>query len=132
MLWYLLLCMSTRPSVMVVDDEEELANLFRLFLERSGFNTVSFTDPLSAIDHFSQNHDKYSLIITDLKMPDLDGIQLAKKIRDYNDTVKILLITAFCTDESLKEEVFREARIVDVIEKPFKFKELVPQITELY
>jgi DNA-binding response OmpR family regulator len=124
--------MSTRPSVMVVDDEEELANLFRLFLERSGFNTVSFTDPLSAIDHFSQNHDKYSLIITDLKMPDLDGIQLAKKIRDYNDTVKILLITAFCTDESLKEEVFREARIVDVIEKPFKFKELVPQITELY
>lgn len=123
--------MSTRPSVMVVDDEEELANLFRLFLERSGFNSVSFTDPLSAIDHFSQNHDKYSLVITDLKMPNLDGIQLAKKIREYSDTVKILLITAFCTDESLKEEVFREVRISDVIEKPFKFKELVPLITEL-
>lgn len=123
--------MSTRPSVMVVDDEEELANLFRLFLERSGFNSVSFTDPLSAIDHFSQNHDKYSLVITDLKMPNLDGIQLAKKIREYSDTVKILLITAFCTDESLKQEVFREVRISDVIEKPFKFKELVPLITEL-
>ena len=51
--------MSTRPSVMVVDDEEELANLFRTFLERSGFNSVSFTDPLSALDHFSQNHNKY-------------------------------------------------------------------------
>ena len=87
--------MSTRPSVMVVDDEEELANLFRTFLERSGFDSVSFTDPLSALDHFSQNHDKYSVVITDWKMPNLDGIQLAKKIRKYNTTVKILLITAY-------------------------------------
>ena len=123
--------MSTRPSVMVVDDEKELANLYGLFLERSGFNSVSFTDPLSALEHYRQNYDKYSLVITDWKMPNLDGIQLAKKIREYNDTVNILLITVFCTDESFKEEVYREALISDVIEKPFKFKELWPGITEL-
>ena len=64
-------------------------------------------------------------------MPNLDGIQLAKKIREYNDTVNILLITVFCTDESFKEEVYQEALITDVIEKPFKFKELGPRITEL-
>ena len=63
----------------------------------SGFNSVSFTDPLSALDHFSQNHDKYSVVITDWKMPNLDGIHLAKRIREYSTTVKILLITAFCT-----------------------------------
>ena len=131
MLWYPLSSMSTRPSVMVVDDEEELANLYRIFLERSGFNSVSFTDPLSALEHYRQNYDKYSLVITDWKMPNLDGIQLAKKIREYNDTVNILLITAFCTDESFKDEVYREAFISDVIEKPFKFKELGPRITEL-
>ena len=123
--------MSTRPSVMVVDDEEELANLYRIFLERSGFNSVSFTDPLSALEHYRQNYDKYSLVITDWKMPNLDGIQFAKKIREYNTTVKILLITAYSTDKSFKEEVYREARISDVIEKPFKFKELGPRITEL-
>ncbi len=123
--------MSTRPSVMVVDDEEELANLYRMFLERSGFNSVSFTDPLSALDHYRQNHEKYSVVITDWKMPKLDGIQFAKKIREYNTTVKILLITAFCTNESFKKEVYREAHISDVIEKPFKFKELGPLITEL-
>ena len=131
MLWYPLSSMSTRPSVMVVDDEEELANLYRIFLERSGFNSVSFTDPLSAFEHYRQNYDKYSLVITDWKMPNLDGIQLAKKIREYNNTVNILLITAFCTDESFKDEVYREAFISDVIEKPFKFKELGPRITEL-
>ena len=124
--------MSTRPSVMVVDDEEELANLFRRFLERSGFNSVSFTDPLSALDHNSQNHDKYSVVLTDWEMPNLDGIKLAKKIRKYNTTVKILLITAFCTDESFKEEVYQEARIWDVIEKSVMMNEHKPRIEEIW
>ena len=75
--------MSARPSVMVVDDEEELANLFRTFLDESGFNSVSFTDPLSALDHFSQNHGKYSVVLTDWQMPFLDGIHLAKRMREY-------------------------------------------------
>ena len=124
--------MSTRPSVMVVDDEEELANLFRRFLERSGFNSVSFTDPLSALDHNSQNHDKYSVVLTDWEMPNLDGIKLAKKIRKYNTTVKILLITAFCTDESFKEEVYQEARIWDGIEKSVMMNEHKPRIEEIW
>ena len=124
--------MSTRPSVMVVDDEEELANLFRRFLERSGFNSVSFTDPLSALDHNSQNHDKYSVVLTDWEMPNLDGIKLAKKIRKYNTTVKILLITEFCTDESFKEEVYQEARIWDVIEKSVMMNEHKPRIEEIW
>ena len=124
--------MSTRPSVMVVDDEEELANLFRRFLERSGFNSVSFTDPLSALDHNSQNHDKYSVVLTDWEMPNLDGIKLAKKIRKYNTTVKILLITAFCTDESFKEDVYQEARIWDGIEKSVMMNEHKPRIEEIW
>jgi DNA-binding response OmpR family regulator len=116
---------------MVVDDEEELANLFRRFLESSGFNTVSFTDPLAALDHYSQNHDKYSVVITDWKMAFLDGIQLAKKIREYNNTVKIVLITAFFTDASLTKDLYQEARISDVMEKPVKLKELGARIEEL-
>src|ERR1043165_3455263 len=123
--------MSTRPSVMVVDDEKELANLFRIYLERSGFNSVSFTDPLSALAHYVQNYGKYSVVITDWKMPNLDGLQFAKRIREYNATVKILLITAATFDESFKKEVFREACISDVIEKSCNFKELGSRITEL-
>jgi DNA-binding NtrC family response regulator len=122
--------MSTRPSVMVVDDEEELANLFRRFLERFGFNSVSFTDPLSALDHFSQNHDKYSVVLTDWEMANLDEIKLAKKIRKYNTTVKILLITAFCIDESFKEEAYEVDRILDVIEKPIMLDELKLRLEE--
>ena len=123
--------MSTRPSVMVVDDDEELSNLYRTFLERSGFNSVSFTDPLSALDHFSQNHDKCSVVITVLKMPNLDGIQLAKKIREYNTTVKILLMTAYVVEVSIRKELLQDALIVDVIEKPFGLKDLKPRTEEI-
>ena len=59
--------MSTLPSVMVVDDEEELAHLFMELLKGSGFDTVSFTDPLLALKHFQENSQKYSLVITDFK-----------------------------------------------------------------
>jgi DNA-binding response OmpR family regulator len=123
--------MSIRPSVMVVDDEEELANLFKRFLEISGFNSVSFTDPLSAPDPFSQNHDKYSVVITDWKMPFLDGIQIPNKIREYNTTVKIILITTCFTDELFKKEVFHDAHISDEIEKAVMLNELKPRIEEL-
>ncbi len=123
--------MSTPPSMMVVDDEEELANLSRTFLERSGFNSVSFTNPLSAPDHFNQNHNKYSVVMTDWKMPNLNGIQIAKKIREYSTTVKYLLITGHFADTSFRKEVFQEAHILDVIEKPLKLKELGPRIEEL-
>ena len=123
--------MSTPPSVMVVDDEEELTYLYKRFLEKSGFNSVSFTDPLSALDHFSQNHGKYSVVITDWQMPNLDGIHLAKRMREYSTTVKILLITAFCTDELYSKEAFQEARISAVIEKPILLDELKLRLEEL-
>ena len=123
--------MSIRPSVMVVDDDEELANLYRRFLERSGFDSVSFTDPLSALDHFSQNHDKYCLVITDWEMPNLDGVQLAKRIREYSTTVKILLVTAFFAEELYRKEAFKEAHISDVIEKPILLDELKFRLEEL-
>lgn len=93
---------SSAFSIMVVDDEEEIAILFKRFLEKSGYNSVYFTDPILALDHFSKNNDKYHLIITDLKMPGLNGVQFANKIREYNKTVKILLITAYVVDEMLE------------------------------
>lgn len=117
--------------VMVVDDEEELANLFCSFLETLGFYSISFTDPLLALEYFSKNYEKYSLVITDLKMPGLDGIQLANKMREYNKTIKILMITAFIADQGLKDDAFKNAQIFEVIEKPIRFKELGQRITQL-
>ena len=59
---------TTTRSIMVVDDEMELANLFRSFLENEGYNAISFVDPVLALGYFKQTSDKPSLIITDLRI----------------------------------------------------------------
>ena len=118
-------------SVMVVDDEPDLANLYRVFLRRSGFNSTSFIDPLLALEHYNQNPNRYSLVITDLCMPNLDGIGLAKKIRKFDTKIKILLNTAFYFDEMPDTEEYREAKLTGLIQKPTKLSELRQRIIEL-
>jgi two-component system, cell cycle response regulator CpdR len=93
--------MTQSPSVMVVDDEEELANLYRRILDGSGFNCVSFTDPLLALENFHKNQYKYTLIIADLRMPGINGLEFANEIRQYNQNVRILLLTAYFDEDSL-------------------------------
>ena len=123
--------MSTLPSVMVVDDEEELAHLFMELLKGSGFDTVSFTDPLLALRHFQENSQKYSLIITNFKTPYPNGIDLAKEIKNYNSSTKILLIAGSLDDEYFESDVLREAAISEVMQKPAKLKELRTRIVTL-
>lgn len=122
---------SLRPSVMVVDDEEELAELFSRFIELRGFNCTYFTDPEEALDYFSKNINKFSLVITDLKMPDLNGLELSRRLHQYNKTVKVLLVTAFLVEENVDYDEAKEAGISMVLEKPFHFKELKPIVEEI-
>ena len=84
---------------MIVEDERDIAYLFSLCLARSGIDTISFTEPLLALDHFKQNPRRYSLILVDMFMDDLNGMELAKEIRKYNSQIKILLMTGYCSGD---------------------------------
>ena len=123
--------MALSQNVMVVDDEAELANLYRESLKKSGFQTVSFTDPLLAVKDFSHNIDKYSLLITDLRMPHLNGIEFANEIRQYNQHVQILLLTAYFDDDRLTSEDFINANFAEVVEKPVSLKVLLSRVSQL-
>ncbi len=111
-------------SVKVVDDEIELATLFKAFLNKEGYNTISFVDPVLALEYFKETSEKHSLIITDLRMPSLNGLELAKKIRELNTNIKIFLMTAFETRDLEDHEDFKMARIDRLIQKPVRFSEL--------
>ena len=123
--------MSLPHSVMVVDDEPEIANLYREFLRKSGFISTCFIDPLLALEHYNQNPNRYSLIITDLCMPSLDGIRFAKRIREFDTKIKILLITAFYFNDMLDTKEYREAKLDGLIQKPTKLSELRQQVMDL-
>ena len=123
--------MSSLHSVMVVDDEPEIANLYGDFLQRSGFDSTSFIDPLLALEHYNQNPSRYSLIITDLCMPSLDGIRFAKRIRKLDTKIKILLSTAFYFNDMIDTKEYREAKLSGLIQKPTKLSVLRQRIMEL-
>ncbi len=126
-----LLGMASSNSIMIVDDEPDIANLYREFLQKSGFDSTSFIDPLHALEHYCQDPSRYSVIITDLCMPSLDGIRFAKRIRKFDTKIKVLLITAFYFNEIIDTEEYREAKLSGIIQKPTKLSELRERIVEL-
>jgi DNA-binding response OmpR family regulator len=114
----------------VIDDEIELAFLFKEFLIKEGYNVVSFTDPELAFEYFKKTANRHSLIITDLRMPGICGIDLAKNIRDINSKVKIFLMTAFDTVDLKDNEDFKKVKIDKLIQKPVRFADLREMINE--
>ena len=109
---------------MIVDDEPSLSTLFNDFLTREGYDVVSFTNPLLALEHFKNNSNGFSLIITDLRMPGLNGIEFANKVREFNDQVKILLTTAFDIQDLMDKPGYLNSNIEKVIQKPIRLHQL--------
>jgi DNA-binding response OmpR family regulator len=115
---------------MVVDDELELATLFKEFLRKEGYDVVSFTDSVLALEYFKETAEKHSLIITDLRMPSLCGIDLAKSIREINNKIIIFLMTAFDAKDLEDREDFKIARIDRLLQKPIRFSDLKVMIND--
>ena len=117
-------------SIIVIDDEIELASLFKEFLEKEGYNVVSFTDPELAFEYYAETANRHSLILTDLRMPGMSGLQLAKNIREINSKVNIFLMTAFDTADLKDNKDFKKANIDRLIQKPVRFTDLRRMINE--
>ncbi len=122
---------SSPHSVMVIDDEMELATMFKTFLIKEGYDAISFSDPIVAFEYFKETSDRHSLIITDMRMPGLSGVELAKKVRGINKKIKIFLITAFDIADLENNSDFKEANIDRLIQKPVRFSELREMINNM-
>ena len=121
---------SSRHSIIVIDDESELASLFKTILKNEGFEALSFSDPVLALEYFKETSDKHSLIITDMRMPGICGIELAKKIREINDQIKIFLMTAYEIRDIEDDPDYRAARFDRLIQKPIRFSKLREMIND--
>ena len=110
------------PSLLVIDDEIELSKLYEEYFKMCGYDVISFTDPVLALDFYKQNVNRFSCILTDFRMPQMSGIELACKIRKINGTVRILLITAYTTEDIVNNSEFVDVQIEMVIQKPVEFK----------
>ena len=122
--------MSNNTKLMsVVDDDHDIMSLFSDALSEIGDASVfGFIDSTLALEHFKLNHLDYSLILSDYRMPTMDGIELLKKVKAINSSVKTILISAFDIDDKL----FEECKCVDkILQKPIAIPELINEVERL-
>ena len=68
--------------ILLVDDEKDILDLFSEYLSSNGFSTISFQNPMEALNYFYQNISNCSMVITDYKMPQMSGLDFINKIRE--------------------------------------------------
>jgi DNA-binding NtrC family response regulator len=82
-------------SIAIVDDDPDLLNIFSEALNMSGYDVSSFTDPILAYEHIKEYPNKYSLVITDDKMPDMNGLFLSTKLLEINPKLNVILLSDY-------------------------------------
>ena len=113
-------------KIMVIDDEFDIATLVKITLQKSGFkNVFAFTKPSLALENFKINYDDYSLVISDIRMPEINGFEFARSISRIKPEIKVLLMTAFDYDDTLVNMNMKYSNIGGVIQKPVSSAKLV-------
>ena len=116
-------------NILIVDDDEDIANLFKTFLEYDGYKVDAFTDPIDALYSFRKN--TYDLGLLDLKMPRMNSIILSQKLKNIDPILLFRFITAANKEyiEHLKKNNPNIEKIV--IYKPIWLNELRTKVHSL-
>jgi DNA-binding NtrC family response regulator len=117
--------MPANKSILVVDDEFDIVNLIKQALQKQGFTTYAFTDPLLALEHLKTNSESYGLVLADVRMPAMNGFELVKKIKSMHPTIKLLLMSAFEFNDRDLSKVLNSIKIDGYIQKPVSTKQLI-------
>ena len=113
----------------IVDDEIDIVNLFRDALSSiKGLSIFTFTDPITAFEHIKMNKTKYAIVISDLRMPGINGMELVNKIKKVNPLVRTLLMTAFEVSDNVFEECIKNNIIDGLLQKPLKLSALESEV----
>ena len=124
---------ASKKIVSVVDDDLNTTELFHIALSENidGISVVSFNDPVIALEHFAANKDAYVLVIADLRMPSLNGLELLKKVKSSNPKVRTILMSAYNFDEDLIFLKYIEEGIIDSsIDKPVTMNRLYQRVRD--
>jgi len=107
-------------SILVVDDDPNLVNTFKLILENVGFSVDTANNGINALFKTSKLH--YDLVILDMNLPDMLGDELARRIRQRKPDMKVIMVTGY---SSYMEELEKEDEIRKVLMKPVPPEDLV-------
>jgi two-component system alkaline phosphatase synthesis response regulator PhoP len=110
--------------ILLVDDEENIIQLARLYLEREGYKIVAVSDGQAALEKIQSVHP--ALVVLDIMLPVLDGLEVCKRVRAEKNPVAILMLTA--RDDDIDKIIGLEMGADDYMTKPFNPRELVARV----
>ncbi len=115
-------------KILVAEDDTTMRHFLAMALERAGHRVEACADGLAAMDAL-QKHKDFDLLLADVVMPGMDGIELSQKAAHLHPTLKIMFITGFAGVVMNQQEPSLQA--ARVMAKPFHLKELVDQVETL-
>lgn len=110
-------------SIAIIDDDIDITDLFKDILEDDGYTVVAFTDSIAALNHIQDNPEEFGLVISDYRMPQMNGYELCTKLIEFNPNLKVILISAFDLLE-------RDNAKFTFLHKPISIAKLVSVVNE--
>jgi len=114
-------------KILIIDDEDTLRERIAQVLREEGWHTYTASDGAMALSEVSKRD--FDLIICDLMLPDSNGIEILKKVKEINPNTLFIMITAYPTVENAVEAMKIGAK--DYVVKPFRFDEIILRVRNL-
>jgi len=112
--------MSYQCDILIVDDEPIVGERLKAFIKKDGHRSEIFVDPSAALKRLEEKD--FDIVISDIRMGEIDGIQVMQKVFQTSPRTKVIMITGYATLELARESLTKGA--FDFIAKPFKLKEI--------
>ncbi len=113
-------------GILFVDDEPTIAELAKIFLEKRGYRVSPFSEPETALSTFEKNPHAFHVVVTDMSMPGINGLQLARRVRILRPGLPIVICTGF--SDKIDSSEINEADAIELVIKPFTAAELIRAI----
>jgi DNA-binding NtrC family response regulator len=109
-------------KLLIVDDEPDMLKLLGMIIrDKTPYETITTNNPTEALDLVKKGG--YDLVITDLKMPGLDGVEMLEAVKKYDADIPVIIMTAYGTIETAEEALSKGA--FDFITKPFRKEQIL-------
>lgn len=116
-------------TVLVIDDQKPVVDMIRQMLNKKGYHTSGCQDPVEALVYIKTNPEAYNLIITDMEMPQMTGVQLFQSLKTMNIDLPIILLTGY--SNRINANQARQIGFSAYLEKPISLAEIVKTVDSI-
>lgn len=122
--------MTNKKSLVLVDDDKDTLRTMTSVLERNSYEVHAFNDPIRALE-FLKTVNSPQLLISDIRMPGMNGFELAREVAKSHPEMMIMLVSSFQIDKDEFTKVFPSTRIDACISKPIRLAKLIDAVNAL-